>query len=110
MPIITPPTIVQNALDEFLSSLLANDPQRKHLANYLTGLLIAENKTVAGMTNEMPNAFDQSCLNRFLTEVDWDHEAVSCSGRHADRSFAALCRFADFVTLLALMMTRTFFM
>jgi hypothetical protein len=31
-------------------------------------------KTSDGMTKEMPNASDQSCLNRFLTEVDWDHE------------------------------------
>jgi len=77
MPIIIPPTIVQNALDEFLAPLLANTPQRKHLANYLTGLMIAENKTISGMTAEMPNASDQSCLNRFLTEVDWDHEAVN---------------------------------
>ena len=30
-----------------------------------------------GMTNEMPNASDQSCLNRFLTEVEWDEEAMN---------------------------------
>jgi hypothetical protein len=38
----------------------------------LTGLMISSNKTVAGMTDEMPNASDQSCLNRFMTEVDWE--------------------------------------
>src|SRR5215469_13784 len=77
MPIITPPKIVQNAVDEFLVPLFKNQPQRKHLGNYLTGLMIAENKTVAGMTDEMPNASDQSCLNRFLTEVDWDENAMN---------------------------------
>ena len=77
MPIIHSPTIVQNAIDEFLAPLFANQPQRKHLANYLTGLMIADNKTIDGMTQEMPNASDQSCLNRFLTEVDWDHEAMN---------------------------------
>jgi len=77
MPIISPPKIVQNALDEFLARLFDNTPQRKHLANYLTGLMIAENKTIDGMTQEMPNASDQSCLNRFLTEVDWDHDAMN---------------------------------
>jgi len=77
VPIITSPKIVQDALDEFLAPLLANIPQQKHLAHYLTGLMISENKTISGMTNEMPNASDQSCLNRFLTEVDWDHEAVN---------------------------------
>jgi len=39
--------------------------------------MISENKTVAGMTADMPNASDQSCLNRFLTEVDWDENAVN---------------------------------
>ena len=77
MPIINPPSIVQNALDEFLAPLFDNTPQRKHLANYLTGLMIADNKTIDGMTNEMPNASDQSCLNRFMTEVDWDHVAMN---------------------------------
>jgi len=77
MPIINPPEIVQNALDEFLAPLFANNPQRKHLANYLTGLMISENKTIDGMTKEMPNASDQSCLNRFMTEVDWDHEGMN---------------------------------
>ncbi len=77
MPIVTPPKIVQDALDEFLAPLFKNKPQRKHLANYLTGLMISQNKTVAGMTDEMPNASDQSCLNRFLTEVEWDEHAVN---------------------------------
>ena len=77
MPIVTPPTIVQDALDEFLAPQFKNKPQRKHLAHYLTGLMIAENKTVTGMTSEMPNASDQSCLNRFLTEVEWDANAVN---------------------------------
>ncbi len=39
--------------------------------------MIADNKTIAGMTDEMPNASDQSCLNRFLTEVEWDEHVVN---------------------------------
>jgi len=77
MPIIKPSKIVQDAMEEFLAPLFKNNPQRKHLANYLTGLMIADNKTVAGMTDEMPNASDQSCLNRFLTEVEWDEQAMN---------------------------------
>jgi hypothetical protein len=77
MPIITSPQIVQDALDAFLAPLFDNTPQRNHLATYLTGLMISDNKTISGMTNEMPNASDQSCLNRFLTEVDWDEKAMN---------------------------------
>jgi hypothetical protein len=77
MPIIKPPKIVQDALEEFLAHLFKNEPQRKHFANYIAGLMIADNKTVAGMTDEMPNASDQSCLNRFLNEVEWDERAMN---------------------------------
>jgi hypothetical protein len=77
MPIISPPKLVQETLDEIFAPLFQNAPQRKHLANYTTGLMIFPNKTVAGMTYEMPNASDQSCLNRFLTEVDWDAQAMN---------------------------------
>jgi len=77
MPIIKPLQVVQDALEEFLATTFKNNPQRKHLANYITGLMISDNKTVAGMTDEMPNASDQSCLNRFLTEVEWDEQAMN---------------------------------
>jgi len=39
--------------------------------------MIATNKTVAGMTEEMPNASDQSCLNRFLNDVAWDEKEMN---------------------------------
>src|SRR5438105_1464854 len=65
------PQIVQDALQQF-GDLLANEPQRCHLAEYLTGLLVAERKTVLGIHSEFAQAADQSCLNRFLTEVDWN--------------------------------------
>jgi hypothetical protein len=77
MPIVTPPTVVQGAMDEFISQHFTNQPQRDHVANYLTGLMICPNKTITGMTNEQPNASDQSCLNRFMTEVEWDVQALN---------------------------------
>ena len=77
MPIIQPPTIVQEAINEVLAPLFKNTAQRKHIANYITGLMISENKTITGITDEMPNASDQSTLNRFLTEVEWDEKAMN---------------------------------
>src|SRR5260370_5448255 len=65
------PQVVEDALDEF-GDLFANEPQRRHFAEYLTGLFVAERKTVAGINREFAQAGDQSCLNRFFTEVDWD--------------------------------------
>ena len=77
--IIHPPNIVANAMDEFIAEYFQNKPQRKHCANYLTGLLLAQSKTVAGITEEIVGASDQSCLNRFMNDVDWDHEELNAA-------------------------------
>jgi DDE superfamily endonuclease len=69
--IIDFPTVVHEALQQF-GDLLPNEPQRRHFAEYLTGLFVAERKNVCGINREFAQTTDQSCLNRFLTEVDWD--------------------------------------
>jgi hypothetical protein len=74
--IIDFPTVVQEALRHF-GDLLPNEPQRRHFAEYLTGLYVAQRKTVAGINHEFAQTTDQSCLNRFLTEADWDVEAIN---------------------------------
>lgn len=70
------PTVVQQALAEF-GDLFRNEPARRHLAEYLTGLLVAERKTVAGLNAEFAVTTDQSCLNRWLTEVKWDERQLN---------------------------------
>jgi len=69
--IIDFPTVVHEALRVF-GDLLPNEPQRRHFAEYLTGLFVAERKNVSGINREFAQTTDQSCLNRFLTEADWD--------------------------------------
>jgi hypothetical protein len=69
--IIEFPTLVQQAVEQF-GSLFANEPERRHFAEYLTGLLVAEKKNVAGINGEFAQTTDQSCLNRWITEVAWD--------------------------------------
>src|SRR4051794_30371533 len=74
--IIEFPQVVQDALAQF-GDLFANEPQRRHFAEYLTGLIIAERKTVLGIHDEFARTTDQSCLNRFLTEAPWDVEHLN---------------------------------
>jgi hypothetical protein len=74
--IIEFPQLVQDALDQF-ADLFANEPQRQHFGEYLTGLMIDERKTVSGISREFAQPGDQSCLNRFLTEADWDVDALN---------------------------------
>src|ERR1700740_3171329 len=69
--IIDFPTVVQEALQHF-GDLFPNEPQRRHFAEYLTGLFVAERKNVCGINREFAQTTDQSCLNRFLTEAAWD--------------------------------------
>lgn len=70
------PQVVQEAVEKFRDRF-SNECQRRHFGEYLTGLMVAERKTVLGINREFADTTDQSCLNRFLTEVDWDVEELN---------------------------------
>jgi hypothetical protein len=70
------PSVVQDLMAQYYD-LFANAPERQHFAEYLTGLFIAERKTVSGINREFAVTTDQSCLNRWITEVDWDAQALN---------------------------------
>ncbi|MDR1384794.1 MAG: hypothetical protein LBJ67_13250 [Planctomycetaceae bacterium] len=48
MIIVKTPQVVQNAVDDFIRQHFRNTSQRNHATNYLTGLLVGDNKTIAG--------------------------------------------------------------
>ena len=100
MPGITSfPRVVRDAVDEF-SDLFICEPERRHFAEYLTGLMVAARKTVRGINSEFAMTTDQSCLNRFLTEVKWDEAELNerrlhwlqkdSSTRYGDRGVIAI--------------------
>jgi hypothetical protein len=70
------PTIVQETLAQY-SDLFANEPERRHFAEYLTGLIVAERKSVRGINSEFVVTTDQSCLNRWMTDVNWDAKRLN---------------------------------
>lgn len=74
--IIEFPQVVQATLQDF-GDLFANEAQRRHFAEYLTGLYVAERKTVTGINSQFAQASDQSCLNRFLHLEAWDVQAIN---------------------------------
>jgi hypothetical protein len=74
--IIEYPTLVQHAVEQ-LGAVFATEPERHHFAEYLTGLLVAEKKTVSGINAEFAQTTEQSCLNRWITEVAWDAEKLN---------------------------------
>ena len=70
------PTIVQEALTIF-GDVFDTEAARRHFAEYLTGLMVAERKTVSGINREFVVTTDQSCLNRWLTAVSWDVQTLN---------------------------------
>jgi hypothetical protein len=74
--IIDFPHVVQEALRDF-GDLFANEPQRRHFAEYLTGLYTAARKTVTGINAEFARTTDPSCLNRFVHHEAWDVQALN---------------------------------
>jgi len=70
------PHVVREAREQF-ADLFSCEPQRQHFAEYLTGLMVARNKTVTGINVEFADTTDPSCLNRFLTQVDWDVDELN---------------------------------
>ena len=74
--IVEIPQIVQQGCQRF-DEIFLNQPQRDHLAEYVTGLITAQHKTVSGIASEFVDTTDQSCLNRFLTEAEWDEKELN---------------------------------
>ena len=74
--IVELPHVAGQAMRDFYA-IFDNDPQRRHFGEYLTGLFVADHKTVLGIHREFADITDQSCLNRFLTAADWDVEQLN---------------------------------
>ena len=74
--IVDYPEVVKKGVKAF-ESLFQNEPERRHLAEYLTGLIIAEHKNVCGINREFVQTMDQSCLNRWIMEVDFAKTQLS---------------------------------
>jgi hypothetical protein len=51
--IVALPQVVEELLVQF-GDLFPNEPARVHFAEYLTGLLVAEHKTVSGIAASLP--------------------------------------------------------
>lgn len=74
--IVAIPQVVEELMLQF-GDLFPNEPSRRHFAEYLTGLLVAEHKTVSGIAREFADGPDQSCLNRWLTEAPWEPDRIN---------------------------------
>jgi SRSO17 transposase len=70
LPIVKYPSFIECALPHF--EPIFNQSQLRHFAEYLTGLIVSENKTINGINDHFLNHTDQSAKNHFLTDSKWD--------------------------------------
>lgn len=76
LPIVEPaPIVVEHTL--VFRDLFENCKQFRHFQNYLTGLLVLDNKTMANMSRCILDSADKTNLSRFFSEADWFHEEIN---------------------------------
>jgi len=75
LPIIQIPSFVTKH-EELFSDLLSFH-QRIHIKRYVTGLAVLPNVTITSINNAFVEKHDQSAMNRFLTEGDWNEKELN---------------------------------
>lgn len=76
LPIVTPAPIVVAHAQAF-RDLFENRCQFRHFQNYLTGLIVLPNKSMANISRCILDSADKTNLSRFFREAPWLQEAVN---------------------------------
>lgn len=76
LPIITAAPLVKEHGVAF-RDLFSNRRQFRHFENYLTGLTVLPNKSMANIARCIVDSADKSNLSRFFSEADWVDEQVN---------------------------------
>ena len=70
LPIVTPAPVVASHADAF-RDLFDNQREFRHFQNYLTGLMVLENTSMANISHCILNSADKTNLSRFFSEAPW---------------------------------------
>jgi hypothetical protein len=76
LPIVAPAPIVTAHAENF-RDLFENRCQFQHFQNYLTGLIVLDNKSLANITRCVLESADKTNLSRFFSEAPWFQERVN---------------------------------
>jgi SRSO17 transposase len=76
LPIVTPAPVVVSHGGAF-RDLFDNQREFRHFQNYLTGLMVLENKSMANISTCIVNSADKTNLSRFFSEAPWREEAMN---------------------------------
>lgn len=76
LPLVAPaPVVVEHA--EVFRELFENRRQFQHFANYLTGLMVLANKSMANISRCLLESADKTNLSRFFSAAPWEQEKVN---------------------------------
>ena len=76
LPIVKPAPIVNTHALVF-RYLFENQCQFRHFQNYLTGLMVLENKSLANISRCILESADKTNLSRFLSQAPWSDQKVN---------------------------------
>jgi SRSO17 transposase len=76
LPIVSPAPIVAHHAEAF-RDLFENRCQFRHFQNYLTGLIVLPNKSLANISRCFLDSADKTNLSRFFSDAPWFEEAVN---------------------------------
>jgi SRSO17 transposase len=76
LPIVAPAPLVSQHAEAF-KDLFENRKQYRHFQNYLTGLIVLPNKSMANISRCILDSADKTNLSRYMSEAHWFQEQVN---------------------------------
>jgi len=76
LPIVNVAPLVKEHSEQF-RSVFANRKQFRHFENYLTGLIVLENKSMANLARCILDSADKTNISRYLSEAPWRYEQLN---------------------------------
>jgi SRSO17 transposase len=76
LPLVSPAPIVEQHASAFCD-MFENCCQFDHFQNYLTALMVLDNKSLSNMSRCILESADKTNLSRFLSQAPWESEKVN---------------------------------
>lgn len=76
LPIVNVAPLVKEHSERF-RKVFANSKQFRHFENYLTGLMVLENKSMANIARCILDSADKTNISRYLSEAPWRDEHLN---------------------------------
>jgi len=73
IPVLEIPEFVKS----FIGDMNLSYHEKKHMSRYTTGLIVSQNKTITGMTENFTDGISSRAMNRFLVDGNWSESEVN---------------------------------